>query len=161
MAVTLAFRNRLPRLVGLGWIIGTWYFVLGAPSLREMATEGYWGGVDSRYSELDLLGWLAMMLAAMVVVDRLLCRFADWRWGVDPMKVHFSKLRNRDGTFLCPACLGPFLLPPEDLDERAMVRCGDCGHGVAPYGEMKAHFPPEVAALHRSASAPGSARSRN
>lgn len=88
-------------------------------------------------SGFEALTWFAALFAAMVVVDRLYVAFVRRRHGVDPMTLHWSELRNRDGDFFCAACRSIFLLPPEDLDERSLVHCGDCGHAVAPYGEMK------------------------
>lgn len=134
-------RDKLPWLVAAAWIAGTWKFELGAPSVTEMLDGPFWAKVGADYSEFDALGWLAMLLAAMFVADRLLCRLGTWLWGVDPLKVHWSSLRNRDGRFLCANCLSPFLLPPEDRSDEGMVRCGDCGHAVAPYRELKRHSP--------------------
>jgi hypothetical protein len=94
--------------------------------------------------------WFLMLMAVLFVGDRLVCRYADWRYGVDPLKVHWSRLRNRDGAFLCGACLSPSLLPPEDLADEGFVACGDCGHRIAPYREMKPHFPALVARFNAS-----------
>ena len=139
--MTPAIRDKLPWLVAAAWFGGTWKFELGAPSPKEMLGGPFWTRIGSDYSELDALGWLAMLLAAMFVADRLLCWYGAWRWGVDPAKVHWSRLRNRDGGFLCANCLSPFLLPPEDGSDDAFVRCGDCGHCVAPYRDLKAYSP--------------------
>ncbi|HEX9965635.1 MAG TPA: hypothetical protein VGB04_11705 [Allosphingosinicella sp.] len=136
-----ALRDKLPWLVAAAWIGGTWKLELGAPSLKEMLAGPFWARFASDYSELDAVGWLAMLLAAMFVADRLLFWYGTWRWGVDPMKVHWSRLRNREGKFLCAACLSPFLLPPTDYDDEGVVRCGDCGHEIAPYREFKAYAP--------------------
>jgi hypothetical protein len=42
------------------------------------------------------------------------------------------------------------LLPPEGLADEGFVVCGDCGHRIAPYREMKPHFPALVGAFHAS-----------
>ncbi|HEX8379904.1 MAG TPA: hypothetical protein VF619_05070 [Allosphingosinicella sp.] len=138
--MTPAVRDKLPWLVAAAWFAGTWKFEFGSPSLQEMLRGRFWAKIGT-YSELDALAWLAMLFGAMFVADRLLCWYGVWRWGVDPAKVHWSRLRNREGRFLCANCLGSFLLPPEDRSDDAFVRCGDCGHAVAPYRELKAHSP--------------------
>ena len=142
--MTPSFRYKLPWLIAACWLWGSWYWILGAPSLQKMLYFGFGEEVAARVSEFQAVGWATMLLVTMLVADRLFCRFADWRWGVDPMAVHWSKLRNRDGRFLCAACLSPFMLPPEDLSDEGWVHCGDCGHAVAPYGEMKRHVDPEA-----------------
>ena len=75
----------------------------------------------------------------MVLVDRL---YVVWwrRRAPAPRNLHWSELRNRDGNFVCAACRSIHLLPPADLDPEKMVTCGDCGHAVAPYGEMQPHL---------------------
>ncbi|MES2271952.1 MAG: hypothetical protein V4533_13800 [Pseudomonadota bacterium] len=113
--------------------MGTWFFMLGSPDVERLISY-----VQS--SKWAVINWFAMMMVVMVVSDRVFCRYADRRWGIDPMKVHWSTLKNRDGFHLCPACLSPFLLPPEDFNEQANVECGDCGHAIATYGEMKPVF---------------------
>ena len=140
--MTLAFRDKLPWAIAAGWLWASWYGIRGAPSLQDILTTGFIYDLRGRFSEFQAVGWFVSLLLTMLVADRLLCRFADWRWGIDPMRVHWSRLRGRDGRFLCAACLGPFLLPPEDLSDEGWVHCGDCGHAVAPYGEMKPHFAP-------------------
>lgn len=83
--------------------------------------------------------WLAALFAAMFLFDRL---YVAWwrRRSPDPLTLHWSELRNREGDFVCAACRSIFLLPPPDLDPEKMVTCGHCGHGVAPYGEMQPHL---------------------
>lgn len=115
----LGFRHFLIVLVALAWAAAT--FLLLPPGL-------------TRFEEFT---WFAALFVAMVVIDRIYVAIVRWRRGVDPMTLHWSELRNRDGDFFCAACRSVFLLPPEDLDEEKMVHCGDCGHAVAPYGEMK------------------------
>jgi hypothetical protein len=149
--MTLRFRHFMIWLVAGLWVFGTCRFVLGARSVQEMTYGSFWDRVRSDVSETDMLMWLAMLLATMFVVDRCVCWYADWRYGIDPMKVHWSRLRNRDGAFFCAACLGPFMLPPEDGRDESFVHCGDCGHPVAPYGEMKPYFPEQVAAWQAGA----------
>ena len=121
----LRIRNFLPILVG-----GLWLFLTGSLVRRNVS-----------YSEFEGLTWLAAMFATMILVDRLYCAFVRRRSGVDPMKVHWSRLRNRDDAFFCAACQSIFLLPPEDFSDEGWVHCGDCGHAVAPYGEMKPFLP--------------------
>jgi hypothetical protein len=144
--MTLGFRHTLIWIVAALWVAGTCRFVLGARSVQEMTWPSFWDRVRSQVSDGDVLMWFAMLLATMFVADRLLCWYANWRYGIDPMKVHWSRLRNREGDFLCAACLGPFMLPPEDMRDTSFVHCGDCGHAVAPYGEMKPYFPERIAA---------------
>ncbi|HEY0149084.1 MAG TPA: hypothetical protein VGB70_08760 [Allosphingosinicella sp.] len=135
--MTLAFRHKLPWLIAAAWLWGSWEWVLGAPSLREMLYTGYLYSLSERFSEFEAIGWFALLIVTMLLADRLLCLYADWRWGIDPLKVHWSRLRGRDGGVLCAACLSPFMMPPGDLHDESYVHCGDCGHAVAPYGEMK------------------------
>jgi hypothetical protein len=138
--MTLAFRHKLPWAIAAAWLWASWYWILGAPSLQEMMYSSFLPGLAGRFSEFEALGWVTLLLVTMLIADRLLCLYADWRWGIDPMKVHWSRIRGRDGRFLCAACLSPFLMPPDDLSDTGWVHCGDCGHAVAPYGEMKPHF---------------------
>jgi hypothetical protein len=133
----LRIRNTLPWVVGAAWMYLSWRYLLGAPSWQQLMALRDWGGLDSSFSSLGILTWFAALFAAMILVDRLWCRIALWRVGVDPMKMHWSRLRNRNGNFFCAACHGIFMLPPEDLSDEGWVHCGDCGHAVAPYGEMK------------------------
>jgi hypothetical protein len=117
--VPLATRHALPWLVGIAWLALT--FLALPPGL----------------SDFEHLTWGAALFFTMIVVDRLYVAFVRRRHGVDPMKLHWSQLRNRDGAFFCAACQSVFLLPPEDLSDEGMVHCGDCGHAVARYGEMR------------------------
>jgi len=87
-------------------------------------------------TNFELLTWLAALFIAMFLVDRAYVAWVRRRHGVDPMTLHWSRLRNRNGEFFCAACQSAFLLPPEDLSDEGMVHCGDCGHPVATYGEM-------------------------
>ena len=129
-------RRLLPWLVALLWLLGTWKFVLRWPGLTETLR---WGLPEMpRFSELAIAGWFLAMMATMVAADRLLCWL--WRRRIDPMKVHWSRLRNVDGRFFCAACRSVFLMPPADRRDEDFVCCGDCGHRVAPYGEMKPYF---------------------
>jgi len=121
----LRIRNFLPILVGGLWLLLTWWLI----------------SANDRYSGFEFLTWIAAMFATMILVDRLYCGFVRRRAGVDPMKVHWSRLRNRDAAFFCAACQSIFLLPPEDFSDEGWVHCGDCGHAVAPYGEMKPFLP--------------------
>lgn len=148
----LRLRNILPWLVAAAWIWGTWYFALSAPPVRDLLARDVVWTIGKRYPPWALVGWLATMMALMLIADRLFCRFASRWWGIDPRKVHWSRLRNRDGLFLCPECGSPFLLPPEDLADEGLVHCGDCGHAVAPYGEMKPYFP-EILEAYQAAFA--------
>ena len=84
--------------------------------------------------------WLVALFAAMFLVDRLYVAWWRRRRAPDPMTLHWSELRNREGDFVCAACRSIFLLPPPDLDPAKMVSCGHCGHVVAPYGEMQPHL---------------------
>ncbi len=113
-AMRPTFRFKLPWLIAALWLWGSWYWILGAPSLQEMLYTSFLPSLEGRFSEFEAVGWVTLLLVTMLVADRLFCRFADWRWGTDPMKLHWSRLRNRDGAFICAACLGPFMLPPED-----------------------------------------------
>ena len=115
----LGFRHFLIVLVGAGWLVAS-FFLLP----RDL-------------TPFEGLTWLAAMFAAMLLIDRIYVALVRRRHGVDPMSLHWSELRNREGNFFCAACRSIFLLPPEDLSEAGHVRCGDCGHAVAPYGEMK------------------------
>lgn len=136
----LYVRNRLPFVVAAAWLAFSWWWILGAPSLGDTVTAMF--RVPERYSTFEMFTWFCAMLLAMVLVDRGWCALMR-RWvGVDPMKVHWSWLRNRDGRFFCAACRSIFLLPPEDFSEEGMVHCGDCGHAVATYGEMKPYLDP-------------------
>ena len=117
--MTLRIRHSLPWLIGLVWLAAT--FLVLPPGL----------------SGFEQVTWLAALFFTMFVVDRIYVAYARWRYGVDPMGLHWSQRRNRDGAFLCPACRSNFLLPPEDFSAAGMVHCGDCGHAIAPYGEMK------------------------
>ena len=115
----LGIRHTLIVLIGIVW------FVLSLIVLPRSL------------SKFEAFTWIAAMFFVMVVVDRLYVAFVRRRHGVDPMTLHWSKLRNRDGAFFCAACRSIFLLPPEDFSDEAWVHCGDCGRAVAPYGEMK------------------------
>lgn len=129
----LLVRNALPVVVGIAWLFGSWQWVGRPDGGALMRLKGH-------YSDFEIITWFAAMIFAMVLADRLWCRFALWKVGVDPMTLHWSKLRNRSGQFFCAACQSIFMLPPEDFDEAKWVHCGDCGHAVAPYGEMKPHL---------------------
>jgi len=120
--MSLRTRHSLPWLVGLVWLALSW---LALP--RDLSLFEY-------------LTWVAALFAAMLLVDRLYVAIVRRRHGIDPMKTHWSRLRNRDGTFICAACQSVFLLPPADFNDEAWVHCGDCGHAVAPYGAMKPHL---------------------
>ena len=139
----LSIRNKLPWLVAALWLWLPWRLALGGPSLSELA--GMVAGGRHSFSEFEVITWFCAMFAAMFVVDRLWCAFVRRRVGVDPMRVHWSRLRNLDGAFFCAACQSISLLPPPDLDEEGMVHCADCGHAVARYGEMKPHLPDQAA----------------
>lgn len=117
--MSLRTRHLLPVLIGGAWLAAS--FLVLPPGL----------------SSFEQLTWLAALFAAMYVVDLLYVALVRRRHGVDPMALHWSQRRNRDGSFFCPACLSIFLLPPEDLGDEGMVHCGDCGHAIARYGEMK------------------------
>ena len=129
----LTIRNMLPWFVAGFWL-ALWELFIPA------------GFPSKSWSDFELVTWLAAMFALMIVVDRAWVEHTRRRIGVDPMKVHWSKLRNRNGAFFCAACQSIFMLPPEDFDEAKPVRCGDCGHAIATYGEMKpyllGHQPP-------------------
>lgn len=116
--MSLRTRHTLPFLIAIVWLAAT---LLLPPGL----------------SDFEQATWLAAFFFTMFVVDRIYVAYARRRYGVDPMKLHWSERRNRDGAFFCPACTSIFLLPPEDFSEAGMVHCGDCGHAIAPYGEMK------------------------
>jgi hypothetical protein len=135
--MALRFRNLLPFLIGAAWLWMTWRFMLGGPALADMKRMIGAGELARRYAEWEIAGWLLAMLATMIAADRLLCASLDRFFGVDPMKTHWSRLRNRDGAFFCARCRSIFMLPPEDLSDEGWVHCGDCGYAVAPYGEMK------------------------
>jgi len=120
--VSLRTRHTLPVLIGAAWLAAS--FLVLPPGL----------------SDFERVTWLAALLFAMFAVDRLYVARVRRRFGVDPMTLHWSQLRNRDGDFFCAACHSIFLLPPEDLSDEGMVHCGDCGHAIAPFGEMKALF---------------------
>ena len=133
-------RHTLPWLVGACWLGLFWWLVLDRPSFEKAWLMMVSGEMAGRYSSFEFLTGVAAVLFSMYLVDRLWCRFALWRIGVDSMKVHWSRLRTVDGRFICAACHGVFLLPPQDFSEEGWVHCGDCGHAVAPYGEMKPLF---------------------
>jgi hypothetical protein len=114
----LLIRHLLLVLVGGAWLFLS--FLLLSPALTDF----------------ELLTWLAALFIAMFLVDRAYVARVRRRHGVDPMALHWSRLRNRNGDFFCAACQSAFLLPPEDLSDDGMVHCGDCGHPVAPYGEL-------------------------
>jgi len=137
----LTIRHLLLWLVAGAWLAGTWAFALDSRPLGELFRSAFEGRFLGRWSEFHVVAWVAAMLATMFALDRFYCRFLAWRWGVDPMKMHWSKLRNRRGDFFCAACSSIFMLPPEDLGDEGWVHCGDCGHAVAPYGEMKPFLP--------------------
>ena len=115
----LSIRHTLIALIGIAWLVLS--FLVLPRSLSR--SEGF--------------TWIAAMFFVMIVVDRFYVAFVHRRHGVDPMKLHWWELRNRNGAFFCAACQSIFLLPPEDFSDEAWVHCGDCGHAVAPYGEMK------------------------
>jgi hypothetical protein len=115
----LGFRHTLIGFTAFAWLAATVLLLPGDLTSFEQLT------------------WFAFLFAAMVVVDRIYVAIVRRRHGVDPMTLHWSKLRNRKGEFFCAACRSIFLLPPEDFSDSGWVRCGDCGHAVAPYGEMK------------------------
>ena len=117
--MSLRTRHTLPILLAIAWLAAT--FLLLPPGL----------------SDFEQVTWLAAFFFTMFVVDRAYIAYARRRYGVDPMKLHWSERRNRDGFLFCPACTSIFLLPPEDFSDQGMVHCGDCGHAIAPYGEMK------------------------
>jgi formate hydrogenlyase subunit 3/multisubunit Na+/H+ antiporter MnhD subunit len=135
----LRLRNLLPFLVACLWLVLSWWLILGAPPLEGLSAALMLH--DGVHSGLEASTWLAAMILAMILADRLYVGWVRRRAGVDPMKLHWSKLRNRDGAFLCAACQSVFLLPPEDFSDSGWVHCGDCGHAVAPYGEMKLYLP--------------------
>lgn len=149
----LSSRHKLPWAIAAVWLWGSWYWILDAPSLQRILTTGFIYDQAERFSEFEAVAWFVLLLATMWAADWLLCRYADWRWGVDPMTLHWSLVRNREGNFVCAACLSPFMLPPGDLDEANWVHCGDCGHPVARYGDMKPYLDPagELAKLARRA----------
>jgi hypothetical protein len=122
----LTVRNTLPWLVGAFWLLLWLLLPAGFPS--------------DRWSDFEIITWFAAMFALMIGVDRAWVEYTRRRIGVDPMKMHWSQLRNRKGAFFCAACQSVFMLPPEDFDEAKPVRWGDCGHAVAPYGEMKPYL---------------------
>lgn len=122
----LNVRYTLPLLVGAFWFVLWAILPAGLPS---------WG-----WSDFEIITWFSAMFALMIGIDRLWVEHTRREIGVDAMTLHWSELRNVDGDFLCAACQSSFLLPPEDFDEAKPVRCGDCGHAVAPYGEMKPHL---------------------
>jgi hypothetical protein len=131
----------LPYFVALLWLMATIKLSFpGDGTLPAFARAVVSGELRDRWTELQIGHWFVAMLATMFVVDRLYCAWTRWRVGVDPMKVHWTRLLNRDGAYICAHCLSPFLLPPEDLDEDKMVSCGDCGEGKARYGDMKPHL---------------------
>jgi hypothetical protein len=130
-------RNLLPFAVGALWLYLIWRVQLGAPTLDALQEARHTGALRERFSSLEVILCLAGLAAAMVAVDKLWCAFVRRRVGIDPMKVHWSRLRNRNGNFICAACQSIFMLPPEDFSDEGWVHCGDCGHAVAPYGEMK------------------------
>ncbi len=115
----LSIRHTLIALIGIFWLVLS--FLVLPRSLSRF--EGF--------------TWIAAMFFVMIVVDRFYLAFVRRRHGVDPMTLHWWELRNRNGAFFCAACQSIFLLPPEDFSDEAWVHCGDCGHAVAPYGEMK------------------------
>jgi hypothetical protein len=129
----LTIRNTLPWLVAALWLWLSWHLWLGRPDLADIP-DALW---DLRPSEFGIFTWFAAMIAAMLLADRLWCKFTRWRIGVDPMRVHWSRLRNTEGNLFCARCQSIFLLPPEDLSLGGIVHCGDCGHAIATYGEMK------------------------
>lgn len=137
--MSLRTRHRLPALVALLWLVLSWWLILGAPRPAEIPAAMRAAG--DLYSELEIFTWFAAAILLMIGVDRLYVAFVRRRVGVDPMATHWSKLRNRDGAFFCAACRSVFLLPPEDFADEKWVHCGDCGHAVAPYGEMKTLLP--------------------
>jgi hypothetical protein len=144
--MSLGFRHFMIWVYAGLWIVGTCRFELGVRSVQELTDGRFWDRLRADYSDAQVLMWWAMMMAVMLVGDRLLCRYANWRHGVDPLKVHWSRLRNREGDFLCGACLSPFMVAPEDGRAEAFVHCGDCGHAVARYGEMRLHSPERIRA---------------
>ena len=117
--MSLRTRHTLPVLIGAVWLALS--FLVLPRSL----------------SDFEMVTWLAALFFTMYLVDRLYVAIVRRRHGVDPMTLHWSRLRNREGDFFCAACQSIFLLPPEDLSDAGWVHCGDCGHAVAPYGEMK------------------------
>ena len=116
--MSLRIRHSLPILIGAAWLVMTLFLPSGLTDFEQFT-------------------WLAALFFTMIVVDRIYVAYVRRRHGVDPMKLHWSECRNRDGAFFCPACTSIFLLPPEDFSDEAMVHCGDCGHAIARYGEMK------------------------
>jgi hypothetical protein len=140
--VPLTTRHLLPWGVAVAWVLGTLAFAFPKETMLVFSGSAEAGDLFDRSSEWEVLNWFASMLAVMVVVDRLYCRWLVGRVGVDPMEVHWTELRNRNGDFMCAHCLSVFMLPPPDLDEEKMVTCGDCGAGKARYGDMKPHLNP-------------------
>ena len=116
--MSLRVRHSLPILIGITWLVMTLFLPSGLTDFEQFT-------------------WLAAFFFTMIVVDRIYVAYVRRRYGVDPMKLHWSERRNRDGAFFCPACSSIFLLPPEDFSDQGMVHCGDCGHAIARYGEMK------------------------
>ncbi len=88
-----------------------------------------------------MLAWFGGLFAAMVLIDSLWCRWLRRRRG-DLRRFHWTRLRNRRGDFICAECESIFMVAPPDLDEEAMVMCGDCGAAKARYGEMKPYLDP-------------------
>ena len=117
--VSLGFRHTLPVLVGIAWLAAT--FLLLPRGLGEF----------------EWLTWLAALFFAMYVVDCLYVAYARRRYGVDPLSLHWSQRRNRNGDFFCGHCGSIFMLPPEGMSDAGLVYCGDCGAPVALWGEMK------------------------
>ena len=149
--MSLSTRHRLPWLVAVLWIAITSKVAFPRDTLPSLGRALVSGELRDGWTEGQLLHWFVAMMACMYAVDRLYCTWQRWRVGVDPMKVHWSRLRNRDGAFFCANCLSIFLLPPPDFDEDKKVSCGDCGYAVASYREMKPYLHP-AGALHELAT---------
>lgn len=123
---------------------GTALWLYPDRTLQGLGGAVVFGELDGRFPEWSVAAWFLGLAAAMLLADWMYCAFRRWRRG-DPRRIHWSRLRNADGDFICAHCLSPFMLPPEDLDEAKMVRCGDCGAEKARYGEMKPFLDPEGA----------------
>jgi hypothetical protein len=128
----------LPVLVTIAWLIGTWQLGFGGHDIGDMLQWGLPLEYRARITEVALVAWFVGLLATMVVADLVYGRFFVPR--IDRSKVHWSRLRNGDGQFICAACESIFLLPPEPLSDEGWATCGDCGHKVAPFGEMKPYI---------------------
>jgi hypothetical protein len=135
-------RPTLPWLVAVVWLWLTWFYFLDAPELRDVPEAVRDARDQNRWNELGIAAWFVGLFPTMLLVDQLRSRW--WRRQRGGLAhIHWTRLRNSNGDFICAGCESIFMVAPANLQDGEMVTCGDCGLAKAPYGEMKLYLDPE------------------